>query len=235
MCEAQTTATHDNPHSLTSQLSRALGARESWLVPLSRDELLALVAAYGGQTLITPLAGTPLKCVDLRDLGQRVRSAQTCLVVDVTEQGMCGCAAVRLGAHVAVLSCDEKLCAVSVSRDVEQALPGLTSALYATATTDQELLETAERAIAAKGELWCITSDAAQVVAAYLRCHPHIEEVRYPGLRDDPSYEVAARTLMRGFGPRVDYRTCEAAVWRQVVCDSRDARVQVLELESMLG
>jgi len=40
-------------------------------------------------------------------------------------------------------------------------------------------------------------------VAQYLKIHPKVEWVRYPGLEDDPTYPVAAKYLKKGFGGMV--------------------------------
>jgi len=77
------------------------------------------------------------------------------------------------------------------------------------------------------------TSDAAQVVAAYLSCHPKVEAVRYPGLKDDPSFQIAARTLVGGFGPFVDY--CVDGTWHRFEATVADAKAQVMDLERALG
>ena len=82
-------------------------------------------------------------------------------------------------------------------------------------------------------ERWRVVSDAAQVVANYLVCHPLVEAVRYPGLKSDPDFPRAASTLVGGFGPRVAYRV--AGEWRLWEADERDAREQVMELERSLG
>ena len=82
-------------------------------------------------------------------------------------------------------------------------------------------------------ERWRALSDAAQVVANYLACHPRVEAVRYPGLKSDPDFPRAANTLVGGFGPRVAYRV--AGEWRLWEADERDAREQVMELERALG
>ncbi len=83
-------------------------------------------------------------------------------------------------------------------------------------------------------ERWRAVSDAAQVVACYLACHPRVAQVRYPGLRDDPDFDLAARTLVGGFGPRVAYRVAAERDWRLWEADGRDARDQVMELETTL-
>ncbi len=43
----------------------------------------------------------------------------------------------------------------------------------------------------------------AAKVADYLKAHPKVVWVRYPGLKDDPSYPVAKRYLKKGFGGMV--------------------------------
>ena len=45
--------------------------------------------------------------------------------------------------------------------------------------------------------------DNAISVAQYLKKHPQVEWVRYPGLEDDPTYPVASRYLQKGFGGMV--------------------------------
>ncbi|MCF8111109.1 MAG: O-acetylhomoserine aminocarboxypropyltransferase/cysteine synthase [Desulfobacteraceae bacterium] len=40
----------------------------------------------------------------------------------------------------------------------------------------------------------------AMAVASYLKEHPQVNWVRYPGLKDDPSHETARRYLEKGFG-----------------------------------
>ena len=81
-------------------------------------------------------------------------------------------------------------------------------------------------------ERWRVLSDAAQVVASYLACHPRVEAVRYPGLKADPDFPRAANELVGGFGPYVAYRA--AGEWRLWEADDRDAREQVMELEMRL-
>ena len=46
-------------------------------------------------------------------------------------------------------------------------------------------------------------SENALKVAEFLKRHPKVAWVRYPGLRDDPSHAVASRYLKRGFGGMV--------------------------------
>ncbi|MBQ9006341.1 MAG: PLP-dependent transferase [Atopobiaceae bacterium] len=82
-------------------------------------------------------------------------------------------------------------------------------------------------------ERWRVVSDVAQVVANYLRCHPRVEVVRYPGLKSDPLFEQAARTLVGGFGPVVCYQA--EGEWHRLECGPRDAKELILELEARLS
>lgn len=50
-------------------------------------------------------------------------------------------------------------------------------------------------------------ADNALAVARFLREHPKVAWVRYPGLEDDPSHEVASRILRNGFGGVVVFGT----------------------------
>ncbi len=46
-------------------------------------------------------------------------------------------------------------------------------------------------------------SENAQAVAEFLRGHPKVDWVRYPGLPEDPGHEIAKKYLRRGFGGMV--------------------------------
>lgn len=81
---------------------------------------------------------------------------------------------------------------------------------------------------------WRQVSDAAQVVACYLVCHPRVGEVRYPGLKSDATFERAASTLRGGFGPLVGVRLVGEDGWLLWEADEREAREQVLDWEALL-
>jgi len=46
-------------------------------------------------------------------------------------------------------------------------------------------------------------SENAMAVATYLKEHPDVKWVRYPGLPDDPAYPTASRYMKKGFGAMV--------------------------------
>ena len=99
-------------------------------------------------------------------------------------------------------------------------------------------LDALEALSAEIGALRCRkVSDAAQVVASYLSCHPRLEAVRYPGLKSDPDFPQAANRLIGGFGPRVAWRAfgAPAGEWTLWEADERDAREQVMDLEDLIA
>lgn len=149
--------------------------------------------------------------------------------------GVAGCAVCRLGAHVTLVELGGAGCLVALSRDAEQVLPGLAGRLDTAPQLVGEAWEQAAAYAAQQERVWHETSDAAQVIASYLRCHPRVAEVCYPGLKGDASFEVAARTLQGGFGPWVDYRLGGSADWLRVEAVPGDVRAQVMAIEAGLS
>lgn len=214
------------------------GARLGWLVAASQAEVLSYLRdeanARSGLIELSPLTSAPIACNDVKAQAAEARGKGMVVIADVSAYGPEGCPAVRLGAHVSVMGIAEDLCVVAVSKDVSRALQGLCAWLDERVTTDEAHCSLAVQVLDQEARRWHLSSDAAQVVASYLRCHPKVEELRYPGLKQDPSFAVAARTLQQGFGPRVDYCLVGSGEWRSVVCDAADPHGQVLALEGSL-
>lgn len=225
---------HITEQRVSARIARALGARQAQAVPLTVAGLLAELNLDAG-LLRLPLEGTPVSCLDIKAQGVCAREQGVPLVVDVSLMGPAGCAAIRLGAHLAVAAMGEHACAVAAAHDVERVLPGMTERLRALPRMDVEGESSIEQLLDANAQQWHLTSDAAQVVASYLRCHPRVAELRYPGLKEDPSFGVAARTLTGGFGPLVSYRLDGEYDWRSLQCSAEDARTQVMRLEAELS
>ena len=214
------------------RIARGLGARVAHVAPCGADELLERLGVVPEQ-VVTPLGGTPVACLDLKARAAEARANHEALVADVTLMGPEGCAGVRLGAHVAFAALEERLCVWAASDDAGAVLPRLAELAAASPdpwSNDEQL----QALLDEKAHAWHVQSDAAQVVASYLRCHPQVAEVRYPGLKADPSFAVAARTLVGGFGPQVSYLLVGEQAWRSCVCTCDDARAQVMQLEEQL-
>lgn len=216
-------------------IARALGASKAWLPERCLDAMLAeLQALNPALELVEPLGGNPVACRDIRALAAEARAEVRPLVVDGSAIGVEGCAGVRLGAHVELIALGDA-CLVVLSADAERVLPGLRERLDGMdAPSEERLAEHVER-LAQMDEAWRRRSDAAQVVASYLRCHPSVRHVAYPGLKGDASFEVAARTLQHGFGPCVSWQDARDGGWHKLCCTAEDARSQVMRLEEELS
>ena len=81
---------------------------------------------------------------------------------------------------------------------------------------------------------WRVRSDAAQVAANYLRCHPAVAEVRYPGLTSDSVYREASSTLRGGFGPLVWVRFLSGSGYFLFDASDAPSTEQVMALERLL-
>ena len=205
------------------RLAKTLGASRAWV--LERSVLDAL-----GVLPVDVLGGVPPRCLDVREAVASARSRGELLAVDLTAVCGVGCPAIRLGAHLVTLSAGDGLVLVASSADLpRQMLESLDAA-------DMELDHGQCEALSARlDELLPrhrAASDAAQVVAAYLACHPLVREVAYPGLKADATHEIAARTLESGFGPRIGWRTVHSSEWMSLtLLATDDPREVIADLE----
>lgn len=216
---------------VVAEYVKMIGAGRARLVPVSYvDELLATLIA-GGASVVEPLAGVPVEVCDIKGRA----AAGELLVADVRAIGAEFSPACRLGAELAVAAdarvpgyvvvCMRKCCIPWVAEAVEA---------KASATEDVTVAATGAEEQASARVSRHATSDAAQVVAAYLACHPRVEAVRYPGLKADPSFARATSQLMGGFGPYVDYMWKESpGKWHRFTATDEDARTQIINFERL--
>ena len=206
-----------------------MAKRSSALRVICLEELQSALAK-GFSAPIEPLFGMPVACADVRRLAAEAHEQCLGAACDLSLVGA-ACEAVRLGADVAFVGVgfsDEMLVWVARGEnDVPDAARELLSSGRAAGETELALLDQRARE-------WRASSDAAQVVASYLVCHPRVDSVAYPGLRSDPSYEVASRTLENGFGPLVDVKLAGEDAWHRVTCTADDPLEQVMRLETLL-
>ena len=214
---------------VVAEYVKMTGAGRARLVPVSYvDELLATLVA-GGATVVEPLAGMPIEVCDIKGRA----AAGELLVADVHAIGAEASPACRLGAELAVAEdarvpgyvvvCMRKCCIPWVAEAVEaKACPAEDVTVSATGAEEQASARVSRHA----------ASDAAQVVAAYLACHPRVEAMRYPGLKTDPSFSRATSQLVGGFGPYVDYTWKESpGEWHRFTATDEDARTQIINFE----
>ena len=214
---------------VVAEYVKMTGAGRARLVPVSYvDELLATLIA-GGASVVEPLADVPVEVCDIKGRA----AAGELLVADVRAIGAELSPACRLGAELAVAAdarvpgyvvvCMRKCCIPWVAEAVEaKACPAEDVTVSATGAEEQASARVSRHA----------ASDAAQVVAAYLACHPRVEAVRYPGLKADPSFARATSQLVGGFGPYVDYMWKESpGEWHRFTATDEDARTQIINFE----
>lgn len=213
---------------LCHELARRLGATRVLVAACAVDDALNALVLPEDATPVAPLGGEPVSCLDVKALGREARAAGKLLVVDNSLPTWAGCAAVRLGAHVSVEPLGESATLIGISKDARLTLPDLP-------VIDDELSASLLAELPAHEHAWHSASDTAQVVATYLVCHPRVAEVRYPGLKQDASFVVAARTLTGGFGPLVDYRLHGDDAWHRLcLSPDTDPRDEVMRLENSL-
>lgn len=223
---------------LCADQSKRLGAALTRLVDAeAADELVSGLAQRRTAVCVESLGGMPVSFADLRAQAANAHELGLPLVVGNSLATSFGCPACRLGADVVV----EQLARVwpegtghHVALSVSKACPSdLRVALAALppAILDDSAVTSLVAALAAFPARRRREDDAAQVVAAYLSCHPLVVAVSYPGLKAHPSFRVAASQLAGGFGPVVDYRVRGAAAWERVRCDAGDPKAQVVSLE----
>ena len=216
---------------VVAEYVKMTGAGRARLVPVSYvDELLATLVT-GGATVVEPLAGVPVEVCDIKGRA----AAGELLVADVRTIGAELSPACRLGAELTVAEdarvpgyvvvCMRKCCIPWVAEAVEaKACPAEDVTISATGAEEQASARVSRHA----------ASDAAQVVAAYLACHPRVEAVRYPGLKTDPSFACATSQLVGGFGPYVDYMWKESpGEWHRFTATDEDARTQIINFERL--
>ena len=216
---------------VVAEYVKMTGAGRARLVPVSYiDELLATLIV-GGASVVEPLIGVPVEVCDIKGRA----AAGELLVADVRAIGAEFSPACRLGAELAVAAdarvpgyvvvCMRKCCIPWVAEAVEaKACSAEDVTVAATGAEEQKSARVSRHA----------ASDAAQVVAAYLACHPRVEAVRYPGLKADPSFARATSQLVGGFGPYVDYTWKESpGEWHRFTATDEDARTQIINFERL--
>ena len=208
--------------SVCARVARMLGAKRAWVLGKRPEDIC-------GVRPLPVLGCAPVSCVDVREQARAARARGDVAAFDLTEVRGVGCPAIRLGAHLACLAVGE-FTLVGVSADAPEWIVSALDQLPARAGEEPlEGLVAELDGLAAKHRA---ASDAAQVVAHYLACHPRVAEVAYPGLKGDASFEVAARTLECGFGPRVCWRVTGDDGWCELTLSPEDdPRAVIMDLE----
>lgn len=156
-----------------------------------------------GDVLLDAVGGASLRVADIRSCAGEVHAAGGRMFVDITVPSQFGCRAFDLGAdvqlealdRVAAGACARKVVAVA-SRDDPAIAPDVLSA---------EDLAAIDAGLDSVGERMQRHFDHARALAEYLSCCEGLASVSYPGLASHPDHDLAARALVHGFGPAVDF------------------------------
>lgn len=181
----------------------------------------------------TALGGLPLYCADVRTDIAEVHKQDKLALYDLRELGfgaLTGVPVARLGADVTIVAADiPNQVIVLLAGEGLNLCEQLEAAGAVRLSTDE--LDSYQKSACTQ---WRKLSDAASIVASYLQAHPKITEVRWPGLKTDSSFKIAAQTLEGGFGARVDWRVKNANQWHSYFAQAQDWQVQVLKFECKL-
>jgi len=176
------------------------------------------------------LAETPvnptLDVVDLHRLALSCRARDAILVVDNTTPTPFGQQPLSLGADLVVASATKSLAGHGdlLAGYVAGSRPDLMAVvererLLAGAVLGPFEAWLALRSLGSAGLRFERQCHNALAVAMALRGHPAVRAVRYPGLPDDPSYELACRQMKR-FGGLVAIELADAAAVHDLVARS---------------
>jgi cystathionine gamma-lyase len=169
------------------------------------------------------MAETPtnpgLSVCDLALLAGRARSAGAILAVDNTTPTPLCQRPLDLGAHIAFMADTKAMAGHSdvMAGHVATREPELLTAIRDWRRLSGAILSPFEAFLLARGletlELRVARANAnALAIASALRHHPMVQQVSYPGLREDPSHAIASRQMTGlGFGPIVSFTLADRA------------------------
>lgn len=190
--------------------SKRIGARATWFVGAGAIQQLHEMLGDKG-IYIESLGGVPITVTDIKAAAQK-KDPDACLVCDNTLATSFGCPAAQLGATLTIEPLDAVVSwpgcgffAVSVGRALPEIVKPYLAFLDREAALSKRVVTDLSTGIDRFDERRQACWDNTQALAAYLVCHPKVREVRYPGIKTDPSFQVAATTLQHGFGPCVDF------------------------------
>ncbi|MBU9764439.1 cystathionine gamma-lyase [Mycobacterium sp. TNTM28] len=181
-------------------------------------------AAAGADVVLAETPANPgLDVVDLHRLAMTCRAESATLVVDNTTATPLGQQPLSLGADLVVASATKALSGHSdlVAGYVAGSQPELMAAVERDRLLAGPILGAFEawlvlRSLGSAGLRFERQCQNAAALAVMLRNHPAVRSVRYPGLPDDPSYELAVGQMKR-FGGLVSIELADAAAVHALV------------------
>lgn len=200
------------PEGLAAEYARLAHAGRVWLVgwQSGAEVLEELASLVDGLQLFEPLTCDSLAEVRVADVPALAREAAAAGRALACANDLCGAAGEPVLSLGTQLSCElvaPGVVAVAVSRSRTRG-----RAVAAAPWLVEGVSRALEDRVLGEGELPVLIDtsrerfDAAAVLASYLRCHPAVAAVSYPGLPDHPDRARAASLLVGGAGPLVGVR-----------------------------
>jgi cystathionine gamma-lyase len=212
----------DGYYQVRKYASEDLAALGVSVIEAAADDMCA-AARHADVVLAETPVNPTLDVVDLYRLATVCRGKDAVLVVDNTAPTPFGQQPLSLGADLVVASATKGLSGHSdvVAGYVAGSQPDLMSVVERDRLLAGAILGPFEawlalRSIGTAGLRFERQCHNAMAIATMLRSHPAVRAVRYPGLPEDPSYDVA-RSQMKRFGGLVAIELADAAAVHALV------------------
>ncbi len=219
------------PEGLTL-LKDVQAAMPEGLAPLCQWRAELVEPLFGNPICVADIKGRARELAALRENDAATPATTPFLIADVRRFGCELSPACRLGARLAV-DADPGFPGFVVVGIAKHAHPQIAEVVE-TAAVDADSVQAApgsDEAREARRTSRHRANDAAAVIAAYLRAHPKVVQLRYPGLKDTEQFKIASTQLIGGFGPIIDVQTQDQpGIWRRLEANDTDPKQQILKL-----
>lgn len=207
-------------------------ARPESFAPLCQWRAELVEPLFGNPICVADIKGRARELAALRENDATTPATTPFLIADVRRFGCELSPACRLGARLAV-DADPGFPGFVVVGIAKHAHPQIAEVVE-TAAVDADSVQAApgsDEAREARRTSRHRANDAAAVIAAYLRAHPKVVQLRYPGLKDTEQFKIASTQLIGGFGPIIDVQTQDQpGIWRRLEANDTDPKQQILKL-----
>lgn len=183
--------------------------------PYEAFTLLGDPAAHGLRLrFVAAIEEAGVRVADIRALSAQACELGDCLVVDNSVPSAFGCNPLSCGAPFCFERLASGFAVVAVGKPrgkragQDDLLPRAHAYLQAASSRPALAPSEADALVCYLDTLAARMQrrfDNARALAEYLAANEHVARVSYPGLEDHPDHQVAAATLLHGFGPLVEF------------------------------
>ncbi len=193
-------------HYKVSLILERMGIDITWLDASNSDDLSAHIKDNTRMIFMETPSNPLCKVIDIEMAGKTAREANAMLIVDNTFATPYHQNPLSLGADLVVHSATKAMGghndlmagAIAGSKERYEELWFTRQAIGTTLDAySASLLERGLKTLDLRAEKM---ANNAMAMAEFLSRQPKISRIRYPGLKDDPGHEKAARQMKKGFG-----------------------------------